>query len=110
METVQVTVILKDRWPLYRIEEDVYLANTYVPRGFISNGASVPRIFWSLYPPVGRYFLAAVVHDYVLAEGMKWKDATKIFDDALRELGISSKKRWVMVNAVAFYGLVRRKP
>ncbi len=43
-----------------------------VPKGFNCDGASVPRIFWPLYPPVGtRYSPAAWIHDYLYRLGGK---------------------------------------
>ena len=36
-----------------------------VPRGFVTDMASVPRLFWSAFPPCGKYTPAAVVHDYI---------------------------------------------
>ena len=37
-----------------------------VPAGFLTDGASVPRLLWALYPPFGgEYDRAAVVHDYL---------------------------------------------
>lgn len=37
-----------------------------VPAGFISNGASSPRVLWSIISPATRYFEASVLHDYLL--------------------------------------------
>lgn len=37
----------------------------FVPAGYLTDGASVPRAFWSLIPPWGKYGQAAVVHDIV---------------------------------------------
>lgn len=34
-----------------------------VPAGYLTDGASVPRVFWSMIPPWGKYGQAAVVHD-----------------------------------------------
>lgn len=34
-----------------------------VPAGYLTDGASVPRLLWSLIPPWGQYGQAAVVHD-----------------------------------------------
>ena len=34
-----------------------------VPEGFVTDFASIPRIFWSVAPPWGWYAEAAVVHD-----------------------------------------------
>lgn len=37
----------------------------YVPAGYLTDGASVPRAFWSMIPPWGSYGQAAVAHDIV---------------------------------------------
>ena len=47
----------------YKLLEPLCLLGHKVPVGFTSDGATVPRILWALFPPVGRYFLAAVLHD-----------------------------------------------
>ena len=36
-----------------------------VPKGFITDLASVPRFFWRLFPPGGVYNEAAIIHDYL---------------------------------------------
>lgn len=36
-----------------------------VPRGFVTDLASVPRAFWAAFPPCGKFTPAAVVHDYI---------------------------------------------
>ena len=36
-----------------------------VPEGFVTDFASVPRVFWDIAPPWGWYAAAAVVHDYL---------------------------------------------
>ena len=36
-----------------------------VPRGFVTDLASVPRLFWAAFPPCGQYTTAAVLHDYL---------------------------------------------
>lgn len=35
------------------------------PRGFVTDLASVPRLFWTAFPPCGKYTSAAVIHDYL---------------------------------------------
>lgn len=34
-----------------------------IPAGYLTDGASVPQIFWNMIPPWGKYGQAAVVHD-----------------------------------------------
>jgi hypothetical protein len=36
-----------------------------VPIGFVTDFASIPRIFWSVLPPDGRYTYPAILHDYL---------------------------------------------
>ena len=38
-------------------------AKISIKKGFITNFASVPRIFWSIFPPFGKYTKCAVLHD-----------------------------------------------
>ncbi|WP_407073743.1 DUF1353 domain-containing protein [Pseudoxanthomonas mexicana] len=39
-----------------------------VPVGFVTDLASIPRVFWSILPTNGRYAHSAVVHDYLYWE------------------------------------------
>lgn len=41
--------------------------DTYVkiPRGYLVDGASVPRLLWSVIPPWGAYGDATVIHDFL---------------------------------------------
>lgn len=36
-----------------------------IPKGFVTDLASVPRLFWNIFPPFGKYIDAAVIHDYL---------------------------------------------
>ena len=40
-----------------------------VPAGFVTDFASVPRFFWRLLPPTGKYGKASVLHDYLYQGG-----------------------------------------
>lgn len=44
------------------------LQKVRVPIGFVTDFASVPRVFWSLLRPDGEYSYAAVIHDYLYWE------------------------------------------
>lgn len=37
--------------------------------GFVFDGASVPRLFWSILSPTGLLFLPAIVHDHAYGRG-----------------------------------------
>jgi len=76
-----------------------------VPKGFITDFASVPRIFWNILPPSGRYTKAAVLHDYLYQTHLINKEtADNIFKEAMECLGVSKFKIWSMYGAVKFFG------
>lgn len=102
-----------------------------VPAGFITDFASIPRVFWTLWPPTGDYGKAAVVHDYLyvlggkvpcklaISAGIGYSDmcgepdrcktytkaqADRIFRDAMEVLGVKNPQRWIMWQAVKAFG------
>lgn len=65
-----------------------------VPRGFRSDGASVPRFLWATVSPQidPRTLAGAIGHDYIYRnhpEGWTRKDADDFFYDVIREDGLS---------------------
>ncbi len=76
-----------------------------VPAGFVTDLASVPRIFWTLLPPDGKYAKAAIIHDYLYDNALRTKkEADKIFLDGMTVLGVPKWKRTVMYWAVRMFG------
>lgn len=71
-----------------------------VPQGYKTNGANIPRMFWSIYPPNSPEYLSAVViHDYLCDKAYQnnknYEDfilADNIFFIALKELGVDRFK------------------
>jgi len=93
----------------FRLTEDFTVkinGTTYlVPKGFVSDGASVPRIFWSIIPRDGVYTPAAVMHDWLYKAGvMSKKDADIIFYKIMRECEVPLWKRRAMYCAVKWFG------
>ncbi|EAO0848194.1 DUF1353 domain-containing protein [Salmonella enterica subsp. enterica serovar Minnesota] len=76
-----------------------------VPAGFVTDLASVPRIFWTLLPPDGKYAKAAIIHDYLYDNALRTKrEADKIFLDGMTVLGVPRWKRVIMYQAVKLFG------
>lgn len=77
-----------------------------VPVGFETDGASVPRVFWWLFPPTGVYLEAAVVHDWlyhqkqIRGKAIARSRADAIFLQAMDDIGVSWLKRKVIWSAV----------
>ena len=40
-----------------------------IPKGFVFDGASIPRFFRRIYSPTGYLFIAGLVHDYCYRHG-----------------------------------------
>lgn len=75
-----------------------------VPAGFVTDLATIPRIFWSFDSPFdGKYMSSAILHDYLYACSLTHdrREADKILYTAMREEGSS---KWT---ANKFYFAVR---
>lgn len=78
-----------------------------VPKGFVTDFASVPRPLWSIFPPMGKYSLAAIFHDYLYACGLlSRKGADKLFLVLMKHLGVPYWKRQSMYWGVRLGGWV----
>lgn len=76
-----------------------------VPSGFVTDFASIPRPFWTILPPWGKYGKAAVVHDYLCTTKTRdSKKVHKLFLDAMQTLGVPKWKRRIMYAAVRCCG------
>ena len=74
-----------------------------VPIGFITDGASIPKIAWSIIgsPMTGKYIYAAVLHDYCyFIKTFSRKKSDQIFLEAMEILGVSKLKRKIIYYAV----------
>lgn len=80
-----------------------------IKKGFITNGANIPRLFWSIYPPNSpAYLTAVVIHDYLCINAKNKKDksiADKVFKQALKELKINAFTRNLFYLATRGYHL-----
>jgi hypothetical protein len=78
-----------------------------VPKGFLTDGASVPRIFWSFFSPFGEYFKAALIHDFLYTKENKSFnriESDKIFLEAMIEVGVPYIRRSLIYRAVRLGG------
>ena len=110
-----------------------------VPAGFKTDFASVPRLLWSVLPPVGLYSKAAVVHDYLCEHGVVWmsyaedlpplwwesanstcwrgwrqrqitrREADRIFRDSMKVLGVGWLRRNIMFAGARLYSILTFK-
>ncbi|WP_226456940.1 DUF1353 domain-containing protein [Pseudomonas sp. AF03-9] len=80
-------------YPLrYRVEQTAYVIE--VPRGFITDLASIPRALWWWESPLDRSMAAAIVHDYLYWDQTCTKDeADAVLFIAMKENGVSKLTR-----------------
>lgn len=95
-----------------------------VPMGFLSDGATVPRILRSFVGTMGRHSQAAVLHDYltethlisvndsltgeVSDKAIDRATADKIFYESLEVLGVPAWKRTLIRLGVDIYRMITR--
>lgn len=76
-----------------------------VPAGFITDFASIPRLFWPVIGhPMGRYAQAAVIHDWMYADDYDRSYADSVFLEAMGVLGVGWVRRHIMWLAVRLFG------
>ncbi len=84
--------------------------NFMVPAGFVSDGASIPKILWPVIGgPWGRYGKAAVLHDFLY---QRWgrgsplarREADRVFFRAMKLLGVKPWRRNLMYWGVRAVG------
>lgn len=87
-----------------------------VPRGFQSDFASIPRLFWAIIPPMGLHSGPAIVHDYLYTHHQytdsKTQQVTKIsrleadmiFLQLLLYAGVSKLRASLMFYGVRWFG------
>ena len=109
----------------YTTEPFTYHIDTYpsiktvtVPVGFLTDGASIPRIFWFWTSPIGRHAQAAILHDYLCeylsidvdgeATPITRQEADRIFKESLLALGVSTPKATLMHLGVSLFRKVFR--
>lgn len=110
-----VKSITPTKWQLtgdffYYFNESDKEKGILIPRNFITDFASSPRLLWSLVPPTGRYTKAAVLHDYLYSKdeelelNISRKQADKIFLNAMQVLGVKKWRAYAMYFAVRIFG------
>lgn len=102
-------VVLRQVTPsTFAVEEQVLYHGTHeyftVPRGMVTDLASVPWWLCWLVPRYGKYTLAALLHDLLCVQAARGcfsrHDADGLFRRCLRELGVGVLQRWSMYAAV----------
>jgi hypothetical protein len=76
-----------------------------VPKGFVTDLASVPQVFWSILPKTGRYAYAAIVHDYLYwTQNVSRDEADSILEIAMKDSRVDMSTLKTITTAVTIFG------
>ena len=76
-----------------------------IPKNFDTDLASIPRIFWAIYPPFGRYMRAAIVHDYLYRKTTFSEPlCDRIFYVLMKKDGVDLFTRFIFYSIVRTFG------
>ena len=93
------------------LNDYIYDINGYqikVFKGFITDGASIPKCLQCIYSPYGKYIKAAVIHDYLYSKfnntGINRTLADKIFKFIMKETEVNNSTINKFYRAVRLFG------
>jgi hypothetical protein len=88
----------------YRVGDSAFTIT--VPKGFVTDFASIPQAFWSFgLSPNGRYSKAAIVHDYLYwAQGCTRKQSDNVLMIAMKESLVPASTRKIIYDGVKLGG------
>lgn len=78
-----------------------------VPKGFVTDLASVPSYLWAFLQKTGRYGNAAIYHDWLYWQQDQWctrEMADRVFDRAMADMGVNSTTRNLIWAGVRVFG------
>jgi len=84
----------------WRLVKDWITPYAIIPKGFETDGASVPRLLWPVFSPSGVLFEAAVLHDYLYKNAIESKSYA---DNAFKETSLYYKATKLESYAAYFF-------
>lgn len=113
-------------WRLWRLEQTMiyYIGSdkgrpVFVPRGFVTDGPSIPRFLWVILPVWGSWSRAGVLHDYLcclIAAGRPHVEAPsrtvadRLFYASMLDIGVGRFTRWMLYAGVRIGTLFKVRP
>jgi Protein of unknown function (DUF1353) len=79
--------------------------NVDVPIGFVTDLASIPRVFWAILPPAARYSYPAIVHDFLYwTQPCTRQRADEVLKLAMKDMDVPVLKAHPIYDAVRLAG------
>lgn len=91
---------------VFRLTKDVNVSGYIIKEGYVTDFASVPSIFWSILPPLGRHNKAALLHDWLYDNQIGTRnEADNLFLKQMKLDNVPSIQRNIMYYGVKFFAL-----
>ncbi|MCX7128071.1 DUF1353 domain-containing protein [Aeromonas sp.] len=105
-------ILLEPKGNEWRLAKDLLIdineprIRLYIPEGFITDLASVPRAIWSFVPPYGLHTRAAVIHDWLYRSKLQITraEADKVFLEIMQQDEVDPVLAKLMYRAVRMFG------
>ncbi|MFT6586097.1 MAG: hypothetical protein ACJAUY_000678 [Cognaticolwellia sp.] len=102
MAKIKLVRLGPNKWQLTEGWQSPFM---FIPSGFITDGASVPRILWAFASPSGDLFEAAVIHDYMYKNAIKTKaEADHLFKRVAKHYGANRLRRNLAYVFIKLFG------
>lgn len=108
-------MLIKTLEPIsFNIELHGIISCYRIEKGYISDGGTIPKIFWCVLSPFEDYFSCCLLHDYLcdlatfrkdIYKSRKFADAT--FNEAMKQVAIKKSTRLTLFYAVSIYRILR---
>lgn len=90
---------------IFRLTESVEIEGFLIPAGYETDFATVPKVFFSIIPPIGKHNVAAILHDYLYDHRIGTrKQADKLFLRVMLSYEVSKWQAYTMYYAVRLGG------
>jgi Protein of unknown function (DUF1353) len=89
------------KWVPDKAADQPSMSSFTVPKGFVTDFASIPRVFWSILRPDGNYAYSAVLHDFLYWDQSRPREiADSIFRESMLNFKVSQATVKVIYDAV----------
>lgn len=97
------------KYDRFEVAEDCALGGILIPKGFVTDFASVPQMVWWLIPPHGKASMPSIVHDFMYqtpsAHLLTRRQVDDIWFVLMKKSGVPTWQRYVMYLFVRALGL-----
>jgi len=102
----------------WRLDRQVWFSDHgavfIVPKGYVTDFATVPQFIWWLIPTYGNYTAATVLHDWLITYALPNRRVSsrrvdRVFREAMQSLGVSAPRRWLMWAGVRWGALGNKR-